>query len=165
MSRFASGKDAWGISDRSGFRYRLRDMKKEWNGLLVGKDEFEEKHPQLEPIHVPADPQAIKDPRPDRSEPKVEVLLKLHPFSSAVGTNVITVTEPGHGRATDDVVRFRKAVGFAGITSANINKAAGYSITKVNADTYTFNVDGSAATVTLRGGGKVASAGPVTVEA
>ena len=75
------------------------------------------------------------------------------------------MTEPGHGRATDDIVRFRKAVGFAGITSANINKAAGYSITKVNADTYTFNVDGSAATVTLRGGGKIASAGPVTVEA
>lgn len=165
MSRFASGKDAWGISDRSGFRYRLKNMRKEWNGLLVGKDEFESKHPQLEPIHVPADPQAIKNPRPDRVEPKVEVLLKLNPFSSAVGTNVITVTEPGHGRATDDVVRFRKTVGFAGITSTNIDKAAGYSITKVNADTYTFNVDGSAATATLRGGGKIASAGPVTVEA
>lgn len=165
MSRFATGKDAWGISDRSGFRYRLRDMKKEWNGLLVGKDEFEVKHPQLEPLHVSADPQAIKDPRPDRVEPKVEVLLKLHAFLSSVGTNVITVTEPGHGRETGDVVRFRKALGFAGITSVNINKTDGYSITKVNADTYTFNVDGSAANATLRGGGKAASAGPVTVEA
>ena len=44
---FASGKKAYGISDRSGFRYRLKDMRKEWNGLLVGKDEFEAKHPQL----------------------------------------------------------------------------------------------------------------------
>lgn len=26
-------KDAYGISDRSGFRYRLRDMRKEWNGF------------------------------------------------------------------------------------------------------------------------------------
>lgn len=165
MSRFASGKDAWGISDRSGFRYRLRDMKKEWNGLLVGKDEFEVKHPQLEPIKVPPDPQAIKNARPDREEPKVEVLLKINPFRSSVGTNVITVTEPGHERESGDTVRFRKALGFAGITSANINKDAGYSITKVNADTYTFNVDGSAATATIFGGGKVASAGPVTVEA
>ena len=38
---FASGKKAWGISDRSGRRYRLREMKREWNGLLVGPDEFE----------------------------------------------------------------------------------------------------------------------------
>jgi hypothetical protein len=46
---FASGKNAYGISDRSGFRYRLRDMKKEWTGALVGKDEYEPKHPQLYP--------------------------------------------------------------------------------------------------------------------
>ena len=39
---FASGKKAYGISDRSGFRYRLKDMRKEWNGLLVGKDASEE---------------------------------------------------------------------------------------------------------------------------
>ena len=49
MARFASGKKAWGYSDRSGFRYRLREMRKEWNGLKVGPDEYEAKHPQLEP--------------------------------------------------------------------------------------------------------------------
>ena len=48
MARYASGKKAWGYSDRSGFRYRLRDIK-EWNGLKVGIDEYEPKHPQLEP--------------------------------------------------------------------------------------------------------------------
>ena len=61
MSRFATGKNAFGISDRSGFRYRLKDMRKEWNGLLVGKDEYEEKHPQLEPFGKIADPEAIKN--------------------------------------------------------------------------------------------------------
>ena len=44
MSKYATGKKAYGISDRSGFRYRLRDMRKEWNGLLVGYDEYEPKH-------------------------------------------------------------------------------------------------------------------------
>lgn len=68
---FASGKDAYGISDRSGFRYRLRDMRKEWTGALVGKDEFEAKHPQLNPRKVLADPQALRNPRPDRVEPVV----------------------------------------------------------------------------------------------
>ena len=65
MSRFATGKHAFGISDRSGFRYRLKDMRKEWNGLLVGKDEYEEKHPQLEPFGKVADPEAIKNARPE----------------------------------------------------------------------------------------------------
>ena len=50
MARYASGKYAYGISDRSGFRYRLADMVTEWNGLKVGPDEYEPKHPQLEPI-------------------------------------------------------------------------------------------------------------------
>ena len=65
MSRYATGKWAYGISDRSGFRYRLRDMRKEWNGLLVGKDEWERKEPQLRPLRARPDPQALKDPRPE----------------------------------------------------------------------------------------------------
>ena len=65
---YASGSKAWGISDRSGRRYRLREMKKEWTGALVGPDEFEPKHPQLFPIKVGPDPQALRDPRPDKAE-------------------------------------------------------------------------------------------------
>jgi len=68
MARYASGKYAYGLSDRSGFRYRLREMRKEWNGLVVGPDEFEPKHPQLEAPRVGPDPQALRNPRPDRSE-------------------------------------------------------------------------------------------------
>lgn len=68
MGRYASDNRAYGISDRSGFRYRLKDMRREWNGLLVGKDEYEEKHPQLEPRRVRADAQALRDPRPDTRE-------------------------------------------------------------------------------------------------
>ncbi len=65
MANYASGKDAYGVSDRSGFRYRLRDMKVEWNGLKVGYDEYESKHPQLDPRRKVIDPQALRDPRPD----------------------------------------------------------------------------------------------------
>jgi hypothetical protein len=65
---FASGKNAYGISDRSGFRYRLREMRKEWTGALVGPDEFEEKHPQLIPARHKSDPQALRNPRPDGPE-------------------------------------------------------------------------------------------------
>jgi hypothetical protein len=65
MSKFASGKNSYAISDRSGFRYKYKNMKKEWNGLLVGKDEFETKHPQLEPTTKTDDPQALKNARPE----------------------------------------------------------------------------------------------------
>ena len=66
MGRYASDANAYGISDRSGFRYRLKDMRLEWNGFLVGADEYEPKHPQLSPPNVPADPQALKNPRPEQ---------------------------------------------------------------------------------------------------
>ena len=78
MSRFATGKYAFGISDRSGFRYRLKDMRKEWNGLLVGKDEYEEKHPQLEPFGKIADPEAIKNARPETDLVNQRNLLKIY---------------------------------------------------------------------------------------
>jgi hypothetical protein len=69
MSKYATGKDSYAISDRSGFRYRYKDMRKEWNGLLVGKDEWEPKHPQLGPFRKVVDAEALKEARPDRTEP------------------------------------------------------------------------------------------------
>ena len=74
MGRFASGKNSYGISDRSGFRYRLRDMRKEWNGSFVGFDEYDPKHPQLSPIRVGPDPQALRNPKPrvEFSDAKVQ---------------------------------------------------------------------------------------------
>ena len=167
MPKFASGKNAYGISDRSGQRYKLRNMKREWNNLLVGRDEWEKKQPQLEPRRVHADPQALRDARPDRTEKEVTVLLKNNAFrSGASGSAVITVTEPGHGRSTGDTVRFRDALGFDGFTSAVVSRDAGYAITKVDLETYTFSAaSGTATTGSIFGGGFPASAGPVTVEA
>ena len=43
---YASGKDAWGISDRSGRRYRLREMMVEWTGAKGGPDEFDSNETQ-----------------------------------------------------------------------------------------------------------------------
>jgi len=62
---YASGKNAWGISDRSGRRYRLREMKVEWTGAKVGPDEFDPKQPQLLPPKPYPDPQALRNPRPE----------------------------------------------------------------------------------------------------
>ena len=165
MARYASGKRAYGYSDRSGFRYRLRDMRKEWNGLKVGPDEYEAKHPQLEPNHPGPDPTALYEPRPDsRTEVSVENLLVLNPFLSTASSASITVIEPSHGRSTSDTVRFRDAVGFDGFTATVLNNSSGYAITKVDDNTYTFTASsGTATTGGLRGGGGSVTAGPVTL--
>ena len=60
---FVKGKFAKAISDRSGLAFRYNEMVKEWNGSLVHKSEFEEKHPQLEPVKHKADAQALKNPQ------------------------------------------------------------------------------------------------------
>ena len=168
MARYASGSQAWGYSDRSGFRYRLAEMMTEWNGAKVGPDEYEAKHPQLQPIRVGPDPQALRDPRPDqRTEVAVEVLLMPNPFGSgSSGSAVITVLEPAHGRTTGDIVRFRKAQGFDGFSSTVLEKADGYTITVVDSGSYTFTADsGTATSGSQRGGGENATVGPVTLEA
>lgn len=88
MSRYAKG-----VSDRSGFVYRLKDMKKEWTGALVGPDEFETKHPQLTIRRVPADPKPLRNARPERREPYNVFTgvpnLPGDPFTFVVGTGSI----------------------------------------------------------------------------
>ena len=167
MAKFAKGKHAYGISDRSGMRYKYRDLKKEWNGSLVGPDEFEAKHPQLGPFKTVADPEALRDSRPSRIENAVQVLLVLNPFTShEAGSGLITVREFGHGRTTGDTVRFRTVYGFDGFTKAVLEQASGYSITVVTTDSYTFTANGETATIGgIVGGGCRATAGPITVSA
>jgi hypothetical protein len=167
MARFASGKYAWGFSDRSGFRYRLAEMRTEWNGLRVGPDEFETKHPQLDAPNVGADPQALYNPRPDqRTEVAVARLLVDNPFQSgSSGSAVITVLENAHGRTTGDTVRFRKAEAFDGFSESVLENSSGYSITVVDANSYTFTASsGTATSGSRRGGGEHATVGPVTLE-
>ena len=165
MGSFASGKYAYGISDRSGMRYRLRDMKIEWNGSLVGPDEFELKHPQLGPFKTPVEGQALKNARPSRTENPIERILNPNSFlSGSSGSAVITVTEPSHERTTGDTVRFKKVNGFDGFTPSVLTQSVGYSITVLTTDTYTFSANGQTATTgSLKGGGVNATAGPVSV--
>ena len=66
---FASGKFALAICDRCGQQYKSHQLQQEWNGLFTCSECFEPKHPQLDPPYHPADPIAIRDPRPARQEP------------------------------------------------------------------------------------------------
>ena len=87
---FASGKNAYGISDRSGFRYRLRDMKTEWNGFKVGPDEYEEKHPQLTPPRIRTDLEAIRDARPDVKDDNKKFIVYTNTGLGNIGSLLTT---------------------------------------------------------------------------
>jgi len=135
VARYASGSKAYGISDRSGFRYRLREMKKEWNGLLVGPDEYEPKHPQLEAPRVGPDPQALRDPRPDKSE-TVSVYLGTDVVGlptetpraiGKVGEVTVTTSETGNISTTVTGVDATASVGE--VTVSVVTIAATYAIT------------------------------------
>ena len=59
MGRFASGKYAKAISDRSGLEFPYTEMVREWNGSFVHISEYEEKQPQLQPRAKSAYPQGL----------------------------------------------------------------------------------------------------------
>ena len=62
--KYASGRYAKAISDRSGLEFPYNQMVREWTGALVHTSEWEEKQPQLDPRKHVSDPQALKNPRP-----------------------------------------------------------------------------------------------------
>ena len=64
MGKYASGKYAYAISDRSGLKFPYDEMVREWNGSLVHTSEYEPKQPQLEPKPFVADPQGLEQARP-----------------------------------------------------------------------------------------------------
>ena len=73
MAKFASGKFAKRISDRSGMAFPYNEMVKEWNGSIVHISEFEPKHPQLEPVPIVTDPEALENAKPQTAISRVFV--------------------------------------------------------------------------------------------
>ena len=159
----AVGKYSKFISDRSGMEFPYKEMVIEWNGARVHTSEYEKKHPQLEPKRFVAEPQGLRNARPERVEPAVARLLSANPFSITSGSTTITVTEVNHGRSTGDTVVFRNVDGsLGGVAPSAFESASGFSITVTTTDKYTFTL-GSTPTITEDSGGMTVTAGPVTL--
>ena len=144
MSKFASGKNSYAISDRSGFRYRYRDMRKEWNGALVGKDEFEPKQPQLGPFRKVIDAQALREARPD-------IASGLSVF---VGIPLVEIPNP------------RPLVAFGKVGSVNVTtneSVISFSVTGVSATASVGSAEVTAQAVSVPTSGLTATGGTGTV--
>lgn len=87
MARYAAGSFAIALCDRCGLQYRHSSLKKEWNGLRTCVECWESKHPQIEPIYPPTEPQALFEPRPSRVEPmQVPVGQDIFPYLQNIST-------------------------------------------------------------------------------
>jgi hypothetical protein len=78
MPRYASGKFAQRISDRSGMAFPYNEMVQEWNGSWVHISEFEPKHPQLEPLPKVSDPQSLQHAKPQKISAIVPLTTNLY---------------------------------------------------------------------------------------
>jgi len=117
MGGYASGKQSWAISDRSGLRFPYTEMVREWNGMLVHTSEYEPKQPQLDPKPAGSDPQALWNPRPQPASKASLILLTTDPFTTVKygGSTFVNVYSVDHQRKTGDIVRLR---GAAQVTTA-----------------------------------------------
>ena len=168
--RYSTGKHSKFISDRSGFQYPYKEKAVEWTGAVVHISEFEAKQPQLQPQKPPFEPQALYQPRTDRTEPQVARLLPFDAFKTGTAgqaTTVITVNEIGHGSK----VRFRNVFPFDGIDHQTISSTNGFDISLItlsdgttDPDNYKVTVSQTATNGSTKGGGPGATAGPVTLE-
>ena len=92
MAKFAKGKYAFGFCDRTGFRYKLKDLVPQikagrMTGLMVGRDMLDKDQPQnfLGRLGDYADPQAIRNPRPDLSQGVSRKLSAFDPVGNGDG--------------------------------------------------------------------------------
>ena len=103
----AVGKYAFGICDRTGFRYPINELVYEFNngkrtGLRVGRDVADRDHPQNFIGRIKTDdPQSLRDARPDRIEPLLLQIgvarfddfdAKIESLFAKVGTVSITTS-------------------------------------------------------------------------
>ena len=131
MPKYASGKHALAISDRSGLRFPWREMVTEWTGAFVHVSEYEPKQPQLRPKTLSASAISLSKVRPARTAFPTTTILPNNPFTTTVSTTV-TVTQPSHNFSSGDAVRFRQvkeAVGGISITTLELETTLNGALT------------------------------------
>ena len=115
MSSFASGKHAFGFCDRTGFRYKLKDLVPQIeagrpDGMLVGRDVLDKDNPQwrLGMINM-SDPQALRNPRPDGGYDQSRELSAFDPVgggNTALGSRTVGLDMSGHvGRVEIQIIQ------------------------------------------------------------
>jgi hypothetical protein len=94
MAKYATGKYAKAISDRSGMEFPYKEMVKEWNGSLVHISEFEPKQPQIRRRRTSADAIALQDIRPIKFQQPTNV-SGIQADSGGASVGIASLSLPG----------------------------------------------------------------------
>jgi hypothetical protein len=153
MSNYASGKHAFGFCDRTGFRYKLKDLVPQIeagrpNGMLVGRDVVDKDNPQLQlGLINMSDPQALRNPRPDGGFFQSRELSAWNPVgggNTAMGSRTVGLDCSGHvGRVTVEIIPVSATVSVTGVSSTT---NLGNIYVETNEVDVTANVTGVAGT-------------------
>jgi len=103
MGKFANGKYAQFISDRSGMAFPYLEMVREWTGARVHVSEYEPKQPQVDPRPHGADAQALPNARPRSPGVPTADFLPNNPFKLL--SSKIDVSHPNSEIQVGDQVR------------------------------------------------------------
>ena len=91
MPKYATGKHAFGFCDRTGFRYKLKDLKQEFvggnkTGFLVGKDVWDKDQGQnFQGRYKFIDAQALPFARPDQNLEESRRMSAFDPVGNGNG--------------------------------------------------------------------------------
>ena len=141
MARYTKGKHAVAIDDRSGFKVKHKDLRKEWTGMMVYKGDWESKQAQLDPSKYfkNTGSNVLENPRPDNDNDSA--IVRLGPLNqqfqgvmqayqgiAAVQGFVVNVTEIPPGQEAGTALgsfTFSSAENPAGIAAGSSQGAVG----------------------------------------
>ena len=90
------------VDDRTGLKVRARNTLKQWNGLIVDKEDYEERHPQ-EFMRAPRRQQPVDHPRPEPTAVFGGNLMTLVNAAALAGATTIEVESTARFGAGDTV--------------------------------------------------------------
>ena len=142
MARYTKGKHAVAIDDRSGFKVKHKDLRKEWTGMMVYKGDWESKQAQLDPSKYfkNTGSNVLENPRPDNDNDSAivrlgplnqqfEGVMQMYQGLETLQGFVVNVTEIPPGQEAGTALgsfTFSSAENPAGIAAGSSQGAVGF---------------------------------------
>jgi len=143
MARYTKGKHAVAIDDRSGFKVKHKDLRKEWTGMMVYKGDWESKQAQLDPSKYfkNTGSNVLENPRPDNDNDSTVVrlgplnqnfqgVMQMYQGLETLQGFVVNVTEIPPGQAAGTAIgsfTFSSQENLTGIAAGSTQGAVGFS--------------------------------------
>ena len=143
MARYTKGKHAVAIDDRSGFKVKHKDLRKEWTGMMVYKGDWESKQAQLDPSKYfkNTGSNVLENPRPDNDNDSAIVrlgplnqqfqgVMQMYQGLETLQGFVVNVTEVPPGQEAGTALgsfTFSSQENLTGIAAGSTQGAVGFS--------------------------------------